>query len=237
MPVHLAFVCLERHMFRGLFISFSFCPRLTGDERRRPRRLLSIPFTIYIFKVNYTFLEQIGLSKYYSQLMLRGKHESHGCLPVKVNPPTLHKFPESQTTSTVMSAPNTPTTETEQPLPGAVFPHRQATPEQVRDWIRAWHEAHHIQIEENILKLVTWDGEWIYEQPPAQLESEIFAWGVSQGRGRMMVLNLVRERRKETEGRSVRSILWRKLHADREADFDHRSHGGMVLVAIRLCMW
>ncbi|KAE9381254.1 hypothetical protein N431DRAFT_505659 [Stipitochalara longipes BDJ] len=94
-----------------------------------------------------------------------------------------------------VSAPGTPRIEaihlpTEIPLPDS-----QASTEAVRAWIHAWHISHGVSIDAYTLSQITWTGRWIHEQPPAQLESEIFSWGVSQERGRMMVLDLVRERR------------------------------------------
>jgi len=75
------------------------------------------------------------------------------------------------------------------------LPNASATTEAIRAWILAWHTAHGVSISASILERVTWTGRWIHEQPPAQLESEIFSWGVPQGRGRILVLDLVRERR------------------------------------------
>jgi hypothetical protein len=43
-----------------------------------------------------------------------------------------------------MSIPNTPHLEPVQSSPEVVFPDRQASTEQVCDWIRAWHLAHHV---------------------------------------------------------------------------------------------
>jgi hypothetical protein len=102
-----------------------------------------------------------------------------------------------------MSTPNTPQSEAVEPPPEATFPDRQATRKQVCHWIRAWHIAHHVAVDESTLRRVTWNGQWIHEQFPAQLESDIFAWGVPEGRGRMMVLDLVRERRNQIKEKSV----------------------------------
>jgi hypothetical protein len=102
-----------------------------------------------------------------------------------------------------MSIPNTPHSELIQSPPGMVLPDRQASTEQVCDWIRAWNLAHHVAVDESILRRVTWNGQWIHQQSPVQLESNLFSWGVPEGRGRMMVLDLVRERRNQTGEKPV----------------------------------
>jgi hypothetical protein len=63
-----------------------------------------------------------------------------------------------------------------------LLPDRHDSTALVQDWIRAWHVTH-ISIDSNILSSVTWDGSWIYEQPPAQLKSELFD-GVFRGEGK-----------------------------------------------------
>jgi hypothetical protein len=133
-----------------------------------------------------------------------------------------------------MSIPNTPHLEPVQSSPEVVFPDRQASTEQVCDWIRAWHLAHHVTVDGSILRRVTWNGQWIHEQSPAQLESDIFSWGVAEGRGRMMVLDLIRERRNQMGEKPV--CLTRNYICRAEEDnFVSRSPGGMLVVVTRLC--
>jgi hypothetical protein len=106
-------------------------------------------------------------------------------------------------TSTNMCAPGTPETAAVHPDIEPPFPDCKASTHQVHHWIRTWHIDHGIEVDLRTLNQVTWTGPWIHEQPPAQLESEIIAWGVPQQLGRMMVLDLVRERRGQTKIKQV----------------------------------
>jgi hypothetical protein len=113
-----------------------------------------------------------------------------------------------------MSAPNTPKAKAIHPPTETPLPDREASTQQVCEWIKTWHKDHEVEVDEVTLTQVTWTGRWIHEQPPAQLETDIASWGVPQRRARMMVLDLVRERRHPTKFKPA------SLTASMKADYE-----------------
>jgi hypothetical protein len=105
-----------------------------------------------------------------------------------------------------MRAPNATNVEAVHPPTETPLPDCEASIQQIRDWIRAWHGDHGVEIDEFTLIEVIWTGQWIHEQPPGQLECDIISWGVPQREARMMVLDLVRERRHQKKYKRVRYL-------------------------------
>ncbi|KAH8770286.1 hypothetical protein BGZ57DRAFT_855961 [Hyaloscypha finlandica] len=125
-------------------------------------------------------------------------------MQVMLLPPSLrllpyHESADDHATQTKMSAPNALKAEAVHPSTETPLPDCEASTQQVREWVKTWHKDHGVEVDEVTLTQVTWTGPRIHEQPPAQLESDIVSWGVPQRRARMMVLDLVRERRRQTK--------------------------------------